>query len=121
MDPAIYEKPTCIDVQLTHRHVVLDYFKDKKPSILQLHSGMKLSLIQMIVNNEKQYFLSAVVKGKQVYVAKISNQFRHNIENFARKGYLCREGEVHYVVAWRGENDESETAVLLPILHFRHE
>ena len=120
LDQATYEKPTCIDVQLTHRHVVLDYFKNKKPFILQLHSGMKLTLIQMTINNEKQYFLSAVVKGKQVYVAKISNQFRHNIENYERKGYLCHEGEVHYVVAWRGENDDTETAVLLPILHFYH-
>ena len=30
-------------------------------------------------------------------------------------------GEVRFVVAWRGENDKEETAVLLPDLHFKKE
>ena len=41
------------------------------------------------------------------------------LENLSVKGYRPCGGEVRFVVAWKGESDIEETAVLLPNLHFK--
>ena len=120
IDTTIYDKPDCIDEHLSHKHVYLDYFKDKKQDIFKLHSGKKLSLVQVIEKGVKQYYLQTNLNGQIINVAKIASRYRERIEKFALKGYFCHEAEVHCVVAWKGENDTTETAVLLPILHFVH-
>ena len=120
IDTTIYDKPDCIDEHLSHKHVYLDYFKDKKQDIFKLHSGKKLTLVQVIEKGVKQYYLQTNLNGQIINVAKIASRYRERIEKFALKGYFCHEAEVHCVVAWKGENDTTETAVLLPILHFVH-
>ena len=120
IDTRPYNKPDCIDEHLSHKHVYLDYFKNKKQEIFKLHSGKKLSLVQVIENGVKQYYLQTNLNGRIIRVAKIASRYRERIENFALKGYFCHDAEVHCVVAWKAENDTSETAVLLPILHFIH-
>ena len=42
------------------------------------------------------------------------NEFENNAF-----GYRPCGGEVRFVVAWKGESDKEETAVLLPNLHFQ--
>lgn len=112
-DKEQYSEPREITLQLTHKDVVLDFFKDKKEIILKLHSGMSLSV--------KDEFLYAELNGRTVRVAKLSKARMAEIEKLNEKGYGPYGGEVRFVVAWKGEDDKEETAVLLPNLHFKKE
>ena len=100
-----------ITLQLTHKDVVLDFFKDKKEIIFKLHSGMPLSI--------KDEFLYAELDGRTVKVAKLSKARMLELEKLLAKGYRPCGGEVRFVVAWKGESDKEETAGLLPNLHFK--
>ena len=110
VDEEQYPEPREITLQLTHKDVVLDFFKDKKEIIFKLHSGMQLSV--------KDEFLYAELDGRTVRVAKLSKARMAELEKLSAKGYRPRDGKVRFVVAWKGENDKEETAVLLPDLHF---
>lgn len=109
-DETQYPEPEEISLQLTHKDVVLDYFKDKKEIIFKLRSGMKLSLTDV--------FLCAELDGRTVRVAKLSKACIANIEQLAQKGYRPCGADVRFVVAWKGEEDTEETAVLLPNIYF---
>lgn len=110
VDEEQYPEPQEITLQLTHKDVVLDFFKDKKEIIFKLHSGMPLSV--------KAEFLYADFYRCTVKVAKLSKSYIAEFEKLLAKGYRpC--GEVRFVVAWKGESDKEETAVLLPNLHFQ--
>ena len=85
--------------------------KDKKEIIFKLHSGMPLSI--------KDEFLYAELDGRTVKVAKLSKARMLELENLSAKGYRPCGGEVRFVVAWKGESEIEETAVLLPNLHFK--
>lgn len=111
VDEEQYPEPQEITLQLTHRDVVLDFFKDKKEMIFKLHSGMPLSV--------KDEFLYAELDGRTVKVAKLSKARMMELEKLLARGYCPQGGEVRFVVAWKGENDKEETAVLLPNLHFQ--
>ena len=113
VDEVQYPEPREIALQLTHKDVVLDYFKGKKEIIFKLHSGMPLSI--------KDEFLYAELDGRTVRVAKLSKLRMAELEKLLAKGYRPCGGEVRFVVAWKGENDKEETAVLLPDLHFKKE
>ena len=111
VDEEQYPEPQEITLQLTHKDVVLDFFKDKKEIIFKLHSGMPLSI--------KDEFLYAELDGRTVKVAKLSKARMLELEKLSAKGYRPCGGEVRFVVAWKGESDIEETAVLLPNLHFK--
>ncbi len=109
VDKETYPEPKEITLQLTYEDVFLDFFKDKKESIIKLHSGMPLTL--------KGWFLYADPAGYPV--AKLSKKcMAKDIEPQLKKGYRPCGGKVRFVVAWKGENDKEETAVLLPDLYF---
>lgn len=110
-DETQYREPEEISLQLTHKDVVLDYFKDKKEIIFKLHSGMKLSL--------NEGYLYAELDGRTVRVAKLSKACVANIEQLEQKGYHPWGAEVRFVVAWKGEEDTEETAVLLIDFHLK--
>lgn len=110
-DETQYPEPEEISLQLTHKDVVLDYFKDKKEIIFKLRSGMKLSL--------NDGFLYAELDGRTARVAKLSKACVANIEQLEQKGYHPCGADVRFVVAWKGEDDTEETAVLLPNLFFK--
>ena len=111
VDEEQYPEPREITLQLTHKDVVLDFFKGKKEIIFRLRSGMPLSV--------KDGFLYAELDGRTVKVAKLSKARMTELEKLSAKGYRPRGGEVRFVVAWKGEGDKEETAVLLPNLHFQ--
>ncbi len=100
-----YSSPNEIALQLTHKDVVLDFFKDKKSAILKLRSGMPLAI--------DGNYLTADIDGKNFRAAKFSKKFVHDLEEFKPKGYSPTGAEVRFIVAWKGENDERECAVLL--------
>ena len=110
-DSKEYPEPEEISMQLTHKDVVLDFFKDKKEIIFKLHSGAKLNL--------KNGFLSAEIDDRTVRVAKLSKACVDKVEYLESKGYIPFSADVRFVVAWKGEDDEQETAVLLPNIYLK--
>ncbi|MPN63858.1 hypothetical protein SDC9_211625 [bioreactor metagenome] len=75
---------------------------------MRLRSGGELTVTDS--------FLSTEINGRTVRVAKFSNGFVEKLESLKSKGYKPISANVGYVVAWHGENDEDETAIVLPIL-----
>jgi len=100
----VYPEPKTIAVQFTHRDVVLDYFKNKKTMISKLRAGDPLEF-------DGTYF---TYEGKSI--AKISVKRKGEIEELLAKGYMPTTAKIRFIVAWKGENDESECAVMLPDL-----
>ncbi len=105
-DRATYDAPKEISIQLTHKDVVLDFFKGKQELIFKLHSGAALTAAD-------GYF-TAEIGGRSVRAAKFSKAFREKLDRLAAKGFRSKTASVSFVVAWKGKDDEEETAVLLP-------
>lgn len=106
-----YPAPKEIILQLSYKDVFLDFFKDKKELIFKLHSGTELCL-------DGEY-LSAEIESRTVRVAKCSKSCISHIDELQKKGYLPYKAAVRFVVAWQGEKDDSETAVILPDLFLK--
>lgn len=98
-------------VQLSFRDVVLDFFKDKKNAIITLRSGQTL-----FVEGE---FLKADIGGRMLRVAKFSKKFVVEMAEMRSKGYEFASAVIRFVVAWKGEDDADECAVILPDIYFR--
>ena len=110
-DNRYYPQPEELALQLTHRDVVLDMFKNKKKIIFQLHSGRTLSI------NEN--YLTAGFGDKSIKVAKLSKACITKIHDLKHQGYEPYAAKVRLVVAWKGKGDEEETAVMLPNIYFK--
>lgn len=110
-DGNCYEAPTEITLQLTHRDVVLDFFKDKKELLLRLRSGMPLFI-------EDSYLL-AERNGRTVRIAKFSKVCRERMEHLRTKGYRPVSAEIRFIVAWKKADDEEEIPVILSDIHFQ--
>lgn len=110
-DPRTHSEPREILLQRTYRDVVLDYFKGRKDIFLKLCSGETLHTVD-------GYFL-AEVGDRTVRVAKLSKAFGEKLETLKIKGYAPIYASVNFIVAWRGEDDEEESAVLLPTLRLK--
>ena len=106
-----YSEPSEIVLQTTHRDVVLDYFKNKKELIFDLRSGTALKIDDV--------YLSAELHGRDVRVAKFSKTFVEMLEKLKNKGYAPTSSEVRFIVAWKGEEDDQETPILLTDIHFQ--
>ena len=96
-------------VQLSHKDVVLDFFLDKKSVVVGLRSGDALKV-------DVNYLVSSV-GGRMVRVAKFSQSFIQKLSELADKGYRPQFAKVRYIVAWRKNDEETETAIILPDLH----
>ena len=107
-DRTLYNTPNEITVQLTHKDVFLDYIKDKKAKILNLRSGQSLWFKD-----------NSLYTSTGDCVAVLSAKKRNELQDLARQGFSVYAAEVTYVVAWKGENDTEESAVMLPRLHLR--
>lgn len=101
-----YPMPEEIVLQLSHRDVHLDYFKDLKQDILMLRAGDELLY--------KDYYLYETKEGKPV--AKLSQRMQSRLLELNEKGYNVKSASVRFVVAWKAKDapkDEAESAVLL--------
>ena len=107
-DKTLYSAPNDITVQLTHKDVFLDFFKDKKETILKLRSGQPLWFKE-----------NCLFSSTGDCVAALSVKKRNELQELARQGFSVYAAEVAYVVAWKGENDTDASAVMLPRLHLR--
>lgn len=112
-DENFYDEPSEIMLQLSYKDVVLDFFKDKKEYITKLRSG---DILQLEENN-----LSAVIDGKLVRIVKYSKAFNEKLDNLKAKGYIPSFATIRFVLAWKGKDDEKETAIILPDLHLSKE
>lgn len=106
VDSKEYSMPEQVVLQLTHRDVFLDYFKDKKKEILSLRSGDSLNYNNAILYN--------TVTNRPV--ARLSKNMQSEIEDWNNKGYSVESASVRFVVAWKPKDapkEESESAVVL--------
>lgn len=105
-DPTEYGEPNEIALQLTHKDVVLDHFKDRGYFVGTLKSGDALFV-------DGDYF-SASKDGVRIRFAKMSKAFREKLKTFTSRGYAVDKAFVRFIVWWKGKNDEKETAIVLP-------
>ena len=63
--------------------------------------------------------VTAEVEGRTVTVARLSRSCLEQIAKLEDKGYRPASAAVRFVVAWKGEADEEESAVVLPTLTMR--
>lgn len=109
-DSAPYPKPEYLSLQLTHRDVVLDFFKDKTRKILGLRSGMPLTF-------DGNYLIAQGKEGR-FYAAKLSAAGVKRIKKLAETGYYPVSARIRFIVAWKAKDDTKETAVLLADMDF---
>ena len=110
-DENVYDEPSEIMLQLSYRDVVLDFFKDKKDTIIKLRSGDVLQL--------EEEHLCAVINGKLVKVIKYSKAFKEKLDFLKAKGYEPTAATIRFILAWKGKDDENETAIVLPDLSLK--
>lgn len=106
IDNRQYPMPEEIVLQLSHKDVYLDFFKNIKQDVLALRSGDPLIL-------EDSYLL---VPSTHRAVAKLSTKMQTDINNWKEKGYIVHSASVRFVVAWKPKDapkEEPESAVLL--------
>lgn len=97
-----------IAVSLGLRDVWLDYFRDRKDSVLRLRSGDTL-----------RYSNGFLVSAKGEYMASLSKAKRQQIDSLQERGYCVASAEVSYVLAWRPREEPQEVAVCLANLILR--
>lgn len=100
---------TDVIVQLSHKDVVLDFFLDKKLVVVGLRSGDVLKV--------DGKYLAASIDGRMVRVAKFSQLFVQRLSELADKGYKPQFAKVRYIVAWKKNEETTETAIILPDLY----
>ncbi len=100
-----YPQPVEITLQLTHKDVYLDFFRDKKNVTLQLQSGSRL-----FYNNYRLYS----EKGDEV--VSLSSKMQSQLLSFFEQDFKVSTAEVGYVVAWKPKNKTEEVAIILPLL-----
>ena len=89
----------------------MSFFKDKKPLIFKLKSGTPLGVDDV--------YLTAMIDGSARRAAKLSQDCVKNVRGLMTKGYAPAGGKVRFIVAWKGENDEEESAVILADLYMK--
>lgn len=120
VDVNTYGYPAELLMQLSHKDVVLSFFKNKRNSVECLCSGSRLS-----VNGD---YLCAEINGSVQYVVKFSEKFRTKIAELYEKGYIASKAQVRFVVYWHYEEEEdsnynssnwNESPIILPDILFR--
>lgn len=105
-DNRCYPIPDCIALQLTHKDLYLDFFRDKKRAILELRSGDELKCSGNIITT---------LDGTPL--AQFSHKQQAEMAHWQEQGYCIASVHVRYVVAWRPKDalpESPSVAVLLP-------
>ncbi len=106
IDQQQYDMPEEIVLQLSHKDVYLDFFKERKQEVLALRGGDSL-----IYSN---FFLYSSLTDKPV--AKLSSKMQGILSEWEERGYKVKSASVRFIMAWKpkdAEKNEPETAVLL--------
>lgn len=109
-----YPKPSEIILQLSHKDVYLDFFKDKKALIFRqlcLKSGDHLTV--------KYNRLYVQAHGKILPILQFSAKCNENVKQLIASGYMPYDAVIRFICAWKGKEDTEESAVILADIHFR--
>lgn len=106
-----YSAPTEIVLQMGFKDVVLDFFKEKKELIFKLQSGSQLTVDGI--------YLAAEIDSHTIRVVKLSKACVKRLDNLREKGYKPYKASVRFIVAWKGENNDDESAVILPEMYLK--
>lgn len=109
-DNTLYERPEKILIQLSHRDVMLGFFKDKKEIIRRIICGTALSV--------KASGLSVNYNGKEYMIVRFSKKFMEDIEKNKRQGYVPESAYVRFVVGWTDTEEGKEYPIVLPDVYF---
>lgn len=110
-DNISYPAPDELILQLSHKDVFLDYFKDKKRLILmKFHSGLHLD-----IKGNKLYFQS---QNKVLPVLQFSSSGYEKIKKIISEGYYPYDAKIRFICAWKRKDDTDESAVILPDIYF---
>lgn len=113
-DCRIYPRPSELILQLSHKDVYLDFFKNKKSTILtKIKSGSELEI--------KGKTLYAKIEGKHFPVLQFSKKADEEILKLTSSGYRPYKAVVRFICAWTGKEDTEETAIILPDIYFSDE
>ncbi len=110
LDTKKYDEPDELVIQLSHKDVYLDFFKDKKRLILGLRCGDKLIYDNFYLKNQD---------GQSV--ASLSAKAKSVVQEIMKNGYVPQFAKTRFVVAWKGSDDKEESAVLLADLFLKRE
>ena len=105
-DEKEYSLPDEIALQLSHKDLYLNFFKDRKDEVLALRSGDTL-----IYRNNY-----LIIPQTRKPIAKLSIKMQNTLSAWEKKGYKVTSASVRFVVAWKPKDasrQEPETAVLL--------
>ena len=109
-----FPMPEEVVLQLSHKDVFLDFFKNRKKEVLSLRSGDSLDY-----RDNMLYF-----HGTGMAAAMLSYDMQKKLTDWQRRGYQVLSASVRFVVAWKAKDAskrEKETAVLLPDIVMRKE
>lgn len=101
-----YGMPDEVVLQLSHKHVNLNFFKTRKQEVLSLRAGETLRFA-----NSYLYKTSA-----NVPVAQLSQHMQAELQTWTEKGYEVSAAKIRFIVAWKPKDapkEEKEHAVLL--------
>ena len=105
IDTNQYAMPQEIKLQLTHKDVYLDFFKERKQEVLSLKGGDPLIYQDFILYDT----------GRRP-VAKLSAKMQQTLLYWKGKGYEVKSASVRFIVAWKPKDapkEGQEIAVLL--------
>lgn len=105
-----YPKPSELILQLSHKDVYLDFFKDKKSLILRLKSGTHL-----MIRGNRLYLQSGE---KLLPVLQFSSKCNETVKQLISSGYTPYDSVIRFICAWKGKEDTEETAVILADIYF---
>ena len=94
-------------LQLTHRDVYLNYFKNRTSYIQHLIAGDDL-----IIKDDNAFY--AELGGKEIKIGYFSNAFREKLARLRVKGFVPDSAKIRFIVLWKGEEDTEEIPIVLP-------
>ncbi len=107
-DDKQYNIPEILVCELSHSDVVLSYFKDKKNHILSARPGESLD------------FEDVYLMYKNKRVVKFSKKCVDYFDKMKELGYEITKAEIRFIVSWKGEDDECESAIILPNIYAKY-
>lgn len=107
-DDITYSQPEELTLQLSLRDVYLDFFKGRKNTLLKLQSGQALSWRENSLWCDIDHISHRAVM--------FSKAFTGTLNHWKQQGYEIQSAKVRFIVAWKGEKDTEESAIVLPEL-----
>ena len=110
-DKRVFMKPSELIIQLNHRDVFLDFFKDKQSIIAKLKSGDHLD----VYNNR----LCIKENGRMVPVLQFSSKCNEAVRRITDAGFVPYDSTVRFICAWKVKEENAEIGVILADIYFR--